>query len=327
MLRNTTLFLCLSAAACPSLAAQDLDQVHLLDSSNYMPVDAGWNRDYIQVVTCEVAGRLSRIELALGQFFGDGDIALEIRRCDASGAPLGDTSALLGTTTFPTSSISTPLLGTQIEVEHLGIEVSAQQQIALLIQVPQNMRITWGQGADPAGQPYDGGWQWFRDLSGGLNPWGTVGFGFRTWVERFPGSGDDIDLEVSVNGIEAADAYESIQRGDVLEFRVTSPNDAFTDRPWFVVGQVFPFGATIQPVPGLPNLYVPAGAGEPFWFFSGLGGPFGNLGLPAGGASVRFSIPFAVPGVSMIVQAFGGEIGAGTIGTTRARVLRVPDPS
>ena len=113
------------------------------------------------------------------------------------------------------------------------------------------------------------------------------------------GSGEDLALEVLVNGVQAI----QLAAGDALSIRIHSPNGTFDGTPPVIAAQIFPNGSPPSGWPGLPEVHLDPGS-LVFLFLETSFGPLGPVVIPPGGFTLAYSLPASMPGYSIRIQGF-----------------------
>lgn len=118
----------------------------------------------------------------------------------------------------------------------------------------------------------------------------------------YPGTGEDLELQVLRNGVADCRPVVIATAGDLIEVRVDSPFGTFNGAPLLVAAEIFTPGATPNGI--LPGLHV---SGNPVSTHILAGGPVSGLGtpwlLPANGANLAFAWPSSLTGQSVMLQA------------------------
>lgn len=120
----------------------------------------------------------------------------------------------------------------------------------------------------------------------------------------YPGTNEDVRLATGINF--AAPTYgvgqdtKTAQPGEILEFKVSSPNGAYTLKWYYLLGSIFATGA--PPSPQLPFLGIWVDVGT-YFIMAGALTPLGPPLIGPNGSSSFFTAPVGLPGVSVMTQA------------------------
>ncbi len=135
---------------------------------------------------------------------------------------------------------------------------------------------------------------------------------YDTGSTTYPGTGEDLTLELGVNGPPApsiGSGVVPVNAGDVVTLNMLSPNGTFDFSPLWLTANVFPTGTSPTQVFNPTAFRLPAGLTglyfEPLVTPIILGNSCLNLGCPLvlpGGLTYGFQIPAGYSGQSVILQ-------------------------
>jgi hypothetical protein len=120
----------------------------------------------------------------------------------------------------------------------------------------------------------------------------------------YSGTGEDLELSSAVGGLfPSGGPGNDIKQafgGDLLTFRVSSPNGAFRQKGYFLTGQLIATGAPPVPNPAFPELWFDINL--VFIMVSGIPTQLGAPLIGPQGSSTYFVAPSNFAGLSLMVQ-------------------------
>ncbi len=140
-------------------------------------------------------------------------------------------------------------------------------------------------------------------FAGGAAQFDDVTFTTPPTTPTYPGTNEDLRLSTGVNGALATfgvgQDIKTAQAGQLLEFKVSSPNNTYTFKWYYLLGSIFATGT--PPVPQLPFLDIWVDLST-YFVMSGSLTPLGAPLIGPNGTSTFFVAPAGLPGVSVMVQ-------------------------
>ena len=141
-------------------------------------------------------------------------------------------------------------------------------------------------------------------FAGGAAQFDDVTFTTPPTTPTYPGTNEDVRLSTGVNGALPTAGLgrdvKTAQPGQLLEFKVTSPNNTYTLKWYYLLGSIFATGA--PPVPQLPFLDIWVDINT-YFIMSGALTPMGAPLIGPSGTSTFFVTPLGLTGVSVMTQA------------------------
>jgi hypothetical protein len=141
-------------------------------------------------------------------------------------------------------------------------------------------------------------------FAGGAAQFDDVTFTTPPQVPSYPGTNEDVRLATGINGAIATygtgQDIKTAQAGQLMEFKVSSPNNTYTLKWYYLLGTVTASGAV--PPPQLPflNIWVDLNT---YFIMAGALTPLGPPLIGPNGSSNYFIAPAGLPGVSVVAQA------------------------
>ncbi len=127
--------------------------------------------------------------------------------------------------------------------------------------------------------------------------------GFR-YGSPFPGSGEDLELTIGVNGTPTGDPFKTALPGDLITMHFTSPGGTFDGWGAVLIGQLYATGGPGPfAIPGFPEVQVDTSGA--IVILDGNGpSPFGPIVYNPAGITIPFLYPGGLSGMTGIAQAF-----------------------
>ena len=139
---------------------------------------------------------------------------------------------------------------------------------------------------------------------GGAAQFDDVEFTTPPTTPTYPGTNEDIRLGTGLNFASptfgVGQDIKTAQAGQLIEFKVTSPNNTSTLQWYYLLGSIFATGT--PPTPQLPFLDIWVDLGT-YFIMAGNLTPLGAPLIGPNGTSNYFAAPAGLPGVSLMAQA------------------------